>query len=230
MTDQNSENHQEQTSLLEADEAVVISDPLRMLEAALFTSPEPLREKELKSFLPADTPPLSNLLEQLQEMYHGRGVELVQRNDGWAFRTAPDLAQHLSRFATEERAIPRAALEILAIIAYHQPVTRAEIEDIRGVSVSKNSLDILAELSLIKPAGRRETPGRPMMWATTAHFLDHFDLSDLRDLPNLSDMQAAGLVPPRSYGVPQDELPLTQDQDDALDNDNMDDEHKQEAA
>lgn len=199
---------------------------LRLLEAILFSSPEPQAEKDLVLRLPeADVPAL---LRVLQGQYQGRGIELRKTGVSWAFRTAEDLAPHMVVEQQETRKLSRAALETLAIIAYHQPVTRAEIEDIRGVAVSKGTLDILLEAGWIRPRGRRATPGRPLTWGTSEAFLDHFGLSSLRDLPGLEDLRAAGLLDQRpsiaAYGArARDEGPLVDmDGDDGPDPDQLD--------
>ncbi len=170
---------------------------LRRLEAILFASAEPLSENILLSRLPEGTE-LGPLLEDLQGQYANRGVNLVQRGKGWAFRTAPDMAP----FFTLEREIPRklsrAAVETMAIIAYQQPVTRAEIEEIRGVALSKGTLDILLEAGWIKPKGRRRVPGRPITWGTTETFLDYFGLEALDALPGIDELKAAGLLDRRA--------------------------------
>jgi segregation and condensation protein B len=137
-------------------------------------------------------------LAELAALYQGRGVELVQLAGGWAFRTAPDLATALRVTLDVSRKLSRAAVEALAIIAYHQPVTRGEIEEIRGVQLSRGTLDILLESGWIKPKGRRRTPGRPVTWVTTPGFLDHFGLTSLDDLPGVEELKAAGLLDKRS--------------------------------
>ena len=169
---------------------------LRLLEALLFASAEPLDESVLAARFPEGTD-LKALLEELRQRYAGRGVELVRLDRRWAFRTAPDLAPYLRPKEDVQRKLSRAAIETLAIIAYHQPVTRAEIESIRGVATSKGTLDLLMENNWIKPGRRRETPGRPLTWLTSEHFLDHFGLASLRDLPGVEDLRAAGLLDPR---------------------------------
>ena len=170
---------------------------LRRLEALLFASAEPLSENILLSRLPEGTD-LASLLEDLQGQYANRGVNLVQRGKGWAFRTAPDIAP----FFTLEREVPRklsrAAVETMAIIAYQQPVTRAEIEEIRGVALSKGTLDILLEAGWIKPKGRRRVPGRPITWGTAEAFLDFFGLEGLDALPGIDELKAAGLLDRRA--------------------------------
>ncbi len=169
------------------------TEALRVLEAVLFASSEPLSETVLAAHLPkgADLP---GMLGLLAEHYADRGVNLVDIAGGWALRTAPDIASALRRDAEVQRRLSRAALETLAIIAYHQPVTRAEIEQIRGVAVSKGTLDILFEQNWIQPRGRRRTPGRPATWVTTPVFLDHFGLAALDDLPGVDELRAAGLL------------------------------------
>lgn len=165
----------------------------RMLEALLFAAAEPLDEASLAAKLPAgvDVPAL---LEELVESYAGRGVNLIRIAGGWAFRTASDLAFLLREEVTRERKLSAAAVETLAIIAYHQPVTRSEIEEIRGVSVSRGTLDVLLETEWIRPRGRRRTPGRPLTFGTTKQFEDHFGLENIRDLPGLDELKAAGLL------------------------------------
>ena len=166
---------------------------LRMVEAILFAAAEPVSEKSLQARLPegADVPAM---LAELQAHYSHRGVNLVAAGNTWAMRTAPDLGPLLARQAEVVRKLSRAAVETMAIIAYHQPVTRAEIEEIRGVAISKGTMDNLLEAGWIRPRGRRRTPGRPVTWGTTDAFLHHFDLESLDDLPGISDLKAAGLL------------------------------------
>ena len=170
-------------------------DPLhmRIIEALIFASPEPVSERAIQSRLPDDVD-LSALLIKLQTHYESRGVNLVRAGKSWAFRTAQDVSELLNKEVDVGRAPSRAAIETLAICAYHQPVTRAEIEEIRGVSLSKGTLDLLFEANWIKPRGRRQTPGRPVTWGTTDAFLDHFGLNDIHDLPGMEDLKAAGLL------------------------------------
>ena len=170
---------------------------LRLLEAILFAATEPLHEKELAGRMPEGAD-ITGLLQELKDLYANRGVHLLAFDDRWAFRTAPDLA---SKFHVERevvRKLSRAAIETLAIIAYHQPVTRAEIEDIRGVAVSAGTLDMLLEIGWIKPKGRRETPGRPVTWATSDAFLEHFGLESCDALPGVEELKAAGLLDARA--------------------------------
>jgi len=175
-------------------------DLLRLVEALIFASAEPLTEGRIAAHLPPGTD-LSRLMRALESLYSGRGVTLVRRGNGWAFRTAPDLADRLRLVREEERRLSRAAIETLAIIAYHQPVSRAEIEEIRGVALSKGTLDTLFAAGWIRPRGRRRTPGRPLTWGTSDAFLDHFGLESLDDLPGVKDLEAAGLLESRPAGA-----------------------------
>lgn len=188
---------------------------LRMLEALLFASSDPLSEAELSDRLPGQLD-LSALLGELQQAYAGRGVNLVRVAGKWAFRTAEDLAFLLRREAIEQKKLSRAALETLAIIAYHQPVTRAEIEEVRGVSTSKGTLDVLLETGWIRMRGRRRTPGRPVTYGTTDSFLDHFGLEEIRDLPGLEELRGAGLL---DSAVPIDFLVPSPDDGETLKDD-----------
>ena len=166
---------------------------LRLLEALLFAAAEPLSRRAIVTRLP-DGADVGGLLMELRDTYATRGVNLTQVGDGWVFRTAPDLASQLAHYAEVVRKLSRAAVETLAILAYHQPVTRAEIEEIRGVAISKGTLDTLMEAGWIRPRGRRRTPGRPVTWGTTDAFLHHFDLTSLDELPGINELRAAGLL------------------------------------
>ncbi len=170
-------------------------DHLRMVEAILFAATEPLKEAEIADRLPDDAD-VSALLKTLVEQYEGRGVNLVKRGGAWLFQTAPDLAFLMRKEVDESKRLSRAAVETLAIVAYHQPVSRADIEDIRGVSLSKGTLDLLMEAGWVKPVGRREVPGRPVVYGTTAEFLAHFGLESIKDLPGVEELKAAGLLEP----------------------------------
>ena len=176
------------------------ADELRVLEALLFASAEPVSERAIADRLGsgADIPAL---LEELRALYQGRGVELLQANGRWSFRTAPDVTDRLRLEKLVPRKLSRAAIETLAIVAYHQPVTRAEIEEIRGVVVSGGTVDILLEEGWIKPRGRKQVPGRPVMWGTSNAFLDHFGLESIQDLPGLDDLRAAGLLDARGVST-----------------------------
>ena len=179
-----------------ADRATRNAEDLRVLEALLFASSEPVSERVISERL-GEGADLPQLLEELRAMYKGRGVELLQANGRWSFRTAPDVTERLRLEKLVPRKLSRAAIETLAIIAYHQPVTRAEIEEIRGVAVSSGTVDILLEEGWIKPRGRKEVPGRPVMWGTSNAFLDHFGLESLTDLPGIEELRAAGLLDSR---------------------------------
>lgn len=171
-------------------------DAIRLIEALLFASADPLSEKTLARHFGEGTN-MAALLTRLQSDYAGRGVNLVERDGAWAFRTAADLGDRLRIEKTQIRKLSRAAVETLAVIAYHQPVSRAEIETIRGVAVARGTLDVLIEADWIKPGRRRETPGRPGTWITTDGFLDHFGLGGLADLPGIDELKATGLLDKR---------------------------------
>jgi len=166
---------------------------LRLLEAMLFASAEPISQKTLANRMPEGAD-VATLLKELQATYAGRGVNLIHAGKSWAFRTAPDLAQQLNVEVKVSRKLSRAAVEVLAIVAYHQPVTRGEIEEIRGVGLSPGTLDVLFQAGWIQPKGRRQTPGRPVTWGTTDNFLDHFGIEDVGDLPGMEELKAAGLL------------------------------------
>jgi segregation and condensation protein B len=172
-----------------------MDDDLRAVEAALFAAAEPMSAEEIAAHV-GEGVDVAAALAELARHYDGRGVELVERGKRWHFQTAPDLAHILRRERDEPRRLSRAAVETLAIVAYHEPVSRAEIEAIRGVQISKGTLDVLMEAGWVRPAGRREGPGRPLTYATTQAFLAHFGLESRRDLPGLDDLKAAGLLDP----------------------------------
>lgn len=181
----------------------ITAEHLRLAEALLFAAAEPVTEKALAALLP-DGIAAAGVVAALGESLAGRGVEVVAVAGGWMMRTAPDLAPLLRKRFEVPRRLSRAAVEALAIVAYHQPVTRAEIEDIRGVALAQGTLDTLVEAGFVEPKGRRETPGRPATWGTTAQFLAHFGLPSIRDLPKLDELKAAGLLeplPPSSSSV-----------------------------
>lgn len=189
----------------------------RLVEALIFASAEPVAEAALALEMPKGVD-LDAILARLVADYTGRGVELVRVAGKWQFRTAPDLAARLTRETVEPRKLSRAALETLAIVAYHQPVTRAEIEQVRGVSMSKGTLDALLEAGWVRMRGRRRTPGRPVTWGTTEAFLVHFGLEAIRDLPGLDELKAAGLLEgqiPAGFHVPMpdDRAGLTPDEE-----------------
>jgi segregation and condensation protein B len=183
----------------------------RAVEATLFASAEPLAPEEIARH--AGEGDLKAALTELAEDYAGRGIELVERGGKWHFQTAPDLAHLLRRTREEMRRLSRAATETLAIIAYHEPVSRAEIESIRGVQISKGTLDVLMEAGWVRPAGRREGPGRPLLYATTQEFLSHFGLGSRRDLPGIDDLKAAGLLDPIDEAMNQLQLESAEEED-----------------
>ncbi|WAX93229.1 SMC-Scp complex subunit ScpB [Aminobacter sp. NyZ550] len=195
-----------------------LAEAVRMAEAIVFASAEPVSERQLVARLPegVDVPAA---MAELQRIYERRGVNLVKVADSWAFRTAGDLAFLMSRDTIQQKKLSRAALEVLSVIAYHQPVTRAEIEDIRGVETSKGTLDTLMETEWVRMRGRRKTPGRPVTYGTTDKFLDHFGLEEIRDLPGMEELKGAGLLSsrmPPGFSVPlppSDPDLLTDDED-----------------
>lgn len=176
-----------------------MSDPAddltRGVEAVLFAASDALTPTEISAYVGGDAD-VKSALAMLTQRYAGRGVNLVERGGRWHFQTAPDLAHILRREREEPRKLSRAGIETLAIIAYHEPVSRAEIESIRGVQISKGTLDVLMAAGWVRPAGRREVPGRPLTYATTPAFLTHFGLETRRDLPGIDDLKAAGLLDP----------------------------------
>ncbi len=213
--------------LTHIEEDVVDADArpeeLRLLEALLFAAGEPLDEKTLAARLPPGTD-VRSALRRLQTEYAPRGVNLVRIGNKWAFRTANDLAWLLTHEAIQPKKLSRAALETLAIVAYHQPVTRAEIEEIRGVTAAKGTLDVLLEVGWIRPRGRRKAPGRPITYSTNEAFLSHFGLETLSDLPGLDELKGAGLFDgnlPAGFSVPapSDDPALREDEDPLEDGD-----------
>lgn len=191
-----------------ADAEIIMPDnsiELRIAEAIIFASAEPVSTKALAERLPEGSN-VERVLEELRRHYSMRGVNLLRVGDAWAFRTAGDLAFLMNRDAVQQKKLSRAALEVLSIIAYHQPVTRAEIEEVRGVETSKGTLDTLLETGWVRMRGRRRTPGRPVTYGTTERFLDHFGLEDIRDLPGADELKGAGLLSarmPTNFSVPQ---------------------------
>nr|WP_245987922.1 SMC-Scp complex subunit ScpB [Sphingobium fluviale] len=194
-------------------------DLSRALEAALFAATEPMSIAQLRQIL-GDAPDIAGALAALAADYAGRGVNLVERGGRWHFQTAPDMAHLLRRDRQEPRKLSRAGMETLAIIAYHEPVSRAEIEAIRGVQVGKGTIDVLMEAGWVRPAGRREVPGRPLIYATTPDFLTHFGLESRRDLPGIDDLRAAGLLDPIDLAI--DGLFEREEGDSALENEGED--------
>jgi segregation and condensation protein B len=210
-------NVAEMRVVVDNTEAVERAEELRILEAVLFAADEPLDEKALAGRLPADAD-VHALLLQLQQEYASRGVNLVRVGGKWSLRTAGDLAWILTRETVVTKKLSRAAIETLAIVAYHQPVTRAEIEEIRGVTTSKGTLDVLLETGWIRLRGRRKAPGRPVTYGTSEAFMSHFGLDALTDLPGIDELKGAGLIDKSlpagfSVPVPSDDPALREDED-----------------
>ena len=195
-----------------------LAEAARIAEALVFASASPVTAKAIAERI-GTAIPVEAVMAELKAIYEKRGVNLVRVGEAWAFRTAPDLAFVMTRDAVQQKKLSRAALEVLAIIAYHQPVTRAEIEDIRGVETSKGTLDLLLETEWVRLRGRRRTPGRPVTYGTTDAFLDHFGLEEVRDLPGMEELKGAGLLAarmPANFSVPMppaDTDTLTEDED-----------------
>ena len=201
------------------------------VEAIIFASDKPVRERELRHYIPHEQD-MVEIIEVIQQRFDAScGIELRQVGDGWAFRTRAEIAERLNQHKQVERPLSRAALEVLAIIAYHQPITRAEIEEIRGISLSRGTMDILLELTWIKPCGRRRTPGRPLTWGTSPAFLDHFGLDDITDLPGLDELKSAGLLRKGQILGALMDSPTTDQDDDADEaaDDLLDDQQMEEA-
>ena len=205
------------TPLFDAVAPRAAPEDVRIAEAMVFAAAEPLEEAMIAANI-SDGADVGAVMEALQRLYAGRGVNLVRVARRWTFRTAEDLGWLLARDVEEKRRLSRAAIETLSIVAYHQPVTRADIEEIRGVAVSKGALDVLMEAGWVRMRGRRRAPGRPITYGTTTEFLIQFGLEAIGDLPGLDEMQAAGLIEgklPAGYGVPRpsDETALRADED-----------------
>jgi len=190
---------------------IEFSDQIRAVEALLFASSDPLDEKTLKDMLPVDTD-IEEIMNNLLSLYKGRGVELKKINNKWMFKTASDLSFIMQKEAKIQKKLSKAALETLSIIAYHQPVSRAEIEEIRGVTVSPGTIDTLMEINWVKIKGRRKTPGNPITYGTTDEFLVHFDLENTKELPGLDELKSTGLLdsnlPPDMYPIDDDLEPI----------------------
>ncbi len=214
-SDTPAENEAANDAALSAEDEGINPEHLRMTEALLFASSDPLDVKALVTSLPEGAD-VKAILKELQSIYEKRGVTLVCVGGKWQFRTAPDLAFLLRKEQPEQKRLSRAAIETLAIIAYHQPVTRAEIEDIRGVAVSKGTVDALMEIGWVKIRGRKRTPGRPVTYGTTDAFLVQFGLESVRDLPGMDELKAAGFLealPPSGFDVPNPTDELAEDED-----------------
>ena len=190
---------------------IEFSDQIRAVEALLFAASDPLDEKTLKDMLPVDTD-IEEIMNNLLSLYKGRGVELKKVNNKWMFKTASDLSFIMQKEAKIQKKLSKAALETLSIIAYHQPVSRAEIEEIRGVTVSPGTIDTLMEINWVKINGRRKTPGNPITYGTTDEFLVHFDLENTKELPGLDELKSTGLLdsnlPPDMYPIDDDLDPI----------------------
>ena len=175
----------------------MIDKDIKLLEAILFASGEPVEETVLKEKI-SNKKELSKLLYDLQNFYSSRGINLIKTGSKWSFRTSEELSNNLTIFKTQKRKLSRAALETLSIIAYQQPITRSEIENIRGVQMGRGSIDHLMEIGWIKPSGRKNIPGKPTLWVTTELFIEHFGLNDLSDLPNKEELKASGFLDKRA--------------------------------
>lgn len=203
-------------------ERLHLAEAARMAEAIVFASAEPVSTKALTARLP-DGVDVAAVVAEVERIYEKRGVNLVRIGDAFAFRTAGDLAFLMSRDSVQQKKLSRAALEVLAIVAYHQPATRAEIEEIRGVETSKGTLDLLMETGWVRMRGRRRSPGRPVTYGTTGTFLDHFNLAEIRDLPGMDELKGAGLLSarmPSNFKVPMplaDPDELAEDEDELTD-------------
>ena len=198
---------------------------IRAIEATLFASEKPLTIKEIEQYV-GDSIDVKQALSVLQSDYEGRGIELVKRGDQWHFQTAADLSYLLRKESDQLRKLSRAATETLSIIAYHGPVSRAEIESIRGVQISKGTLDVLLETEWIKAAGRREVPGRPLIYVVTNDFLTHFGLNSRKDLPGISDLKASGLLD--SVDLAMQEMDILTDENEIGDSDLYDNDIEQD--
>ena len=203
------------TDLFPVVPAAMAEDHLRLAEGLIFASADPVPARTLQALLPEDVE-ADAVLRALRERYAGRGVELAEIGLGWQFRTAPDLAPRLTRMISRPRRLPRAAMETLAIIAWHQPVTRAQIEAIRGATLSQQTLDSLLEASLIRSAGHRDVPGRPTLWATTPAFLAQFGLKDLKELPRREELMIERSVGEVTTGAGDVDPPAAEAEGDGL--------------
>ena len=194
---------------------------IKLLEAILFASGEPVEENDLKDQI-KDKKNITNYLIQIKDFYNSRGINLIKTGRKWSFRTANELIDDLTIFKTQKRKLSRAALETLSIIAYQQPITRSEIENIRGVQMGRGSIDHLMEIGWIKPSGRKSIPGKPTLWSTTDMFIEHFGLNDLNDLPNKDELKASGFLDKRAAIATISDLATN---DENIDSDNEEDEN-----
>ena len=194
---------------------------IKLLEAILFASGEPVEETDLKDKI-KDKKNITSHLNQIKDFYSSRGINLIKTGSKWSFRTSSELIDDLTIFKTQKRKLSRAALETLSIIAYQQPITRSEIENIRGVQMGRGSIDHLMEIGWIKPSGRKSIPGKPTLWSTTDMFIEHFGLSDLSDLPNKDELKASGFLDKRAAIATISDLATN---DENIDSDNEEDEN-----
>jgi len=200
----------------------MVDKNLKILEAVLFASGEPIEEKYLAEKID-DSVNVKKYLNELKEFYEQRGVNLINTGNKWSFRTSSKLSSDLSIFKTQKRKLSRAALETLSIIAYQQPITRSEIENIRGVQMGRGSIDHLIEIGWIKPSGRKNIPGKPTLWATTELFIEHFGLKNISDLPNKDELKASGFLDKRSAIATISDLAKNNDNIDQFDNSDTED-------
>ena len=201
----------------------MINKDIKLIEAILFASGEPIEERDLSEKI-KNKKELINILNELKEFYKSRGINLVKTGTKWSFRTAQDLSDDLTIFKTQKRKLSRAALETLSIIAYQQPITRSEIENIRGVQMGRGSIDHLMEIGWIKPSGRKNIPGKPTLWSTTEIFIEHFGLNDLSDLPNKEELKASGFLDKRAAIATIGDLAKNDEQIDNYNNSDVDEE------
>ncbi len=197
---------------------------IKILEAILFASGEPLDENDLKEKI-KEKNNISNLLQEIKDFYKNRGINLIKTGNKWSFRTAEDLSDELTIFKTQKRKLSRAALETLSIIAYQQPITRSEIENIRGVQMGRGSLDHLMEIGWIRPSGRKSIPGKPTLWSTTDLFVEHFGLNSLSDLPSKEELKASGFLDKRAAIATISDLAKNDENFQSNDNFEQDDEN-----
>ena len=201
----------------------MVEKDIKLLEAILFASGEPVSETDLKEKIKSKEK-IKQYLIEVKEFYEKRGVNLIKTGNKWSFRTSEDLIDDLTIFKTQKRKLSRAALETLSIIAYQQPITRSEIENIRGVQMGRGSIDHLMEIGWIKPSGRRNIPGKPTLWSTTELFIEHFGLNDLSDLPNKDELKASGFLDKRAAIATISDLAQTDDLTDVLKDDGINEE------
>lgn len=201
----------------------MVEKDIKLLEAILFASGEPVSETDLKEKIKSRDK-IKQYLSDIKEFYEKRGINLIKTGNKWSFRTSEDLIDDLTIFKTQKRKLSRAALETLSIIAYQQPITRSEIENIRGVQMGRGSIDHLMEIGWIKPSGRRNIPGKPTLWSTTELFIEHFGLNDLSDLPNKDELKASGFLDKRAAIATISDLAQTDDLTDVLKDDGINEE------